>query len=323
MRVAVAQDKAEGVQLRTMRSFGVKSTQSRKAFLQPCSLDRAGTLAVVIIAALSVSVLSCTPTRGSANSPSAIPVTIISTPAPEPTVPEIPLEPSATPPRPGFHLVFADEFIGPQLNTRLWTSDMPWGSTTLKEDQRYSPDAVAQGRGVLTITATPQPKADRPYRSGVITTEKSLALKYGYAESRIQIPAGAGLWSAFWLTTTVPQDHSEIDIVEVLGQEPRQAYQVLHYGFGAKKGKALHVSTEPELSAGFHTFAVDWEPEYLIWYVDGVERFRVTENIPSVPMVLIVNLAVGGKDAWSGPPSRDTEFPAELKVDYVRVYQRD
>jgi len=301
----------------------VKSTQSRNALSHVRGLGWLAMPALVAVAVLSLSAVACAPPSGSANSPKATPVTIISTPAPEPTVPEIPLEPSSTPPRPGFHLVFADEFIGSQLNTRLWTSDMPWGSTTLKEDQRYSPDAVAQSRGVLTITATPQPKADKPYRSGVITTEKSLALKYGYAESRVQIPAGAGLWSAFWLTTTVPQDHSEIDIVEVLGQEPRQAYQVLHYGFGAKKGKALHISGEPELSAGFHTFSVDWEPEHLIWYVDGVEKFRVTENVPSVPMVLIVNLAVGGKDAWSGPPSRNTEFPAELKVDYVRVYQRD
>ena len=280
-------------------------------------------LSAALLVALATTIVSCVPSSGSANSSDGTPVTIIATPAPEPKEPDIPLEPSATPPLQGFHLVYADEFIGPRVNDQLWTFEMPWGDATLKEDQRYSPDAVTQSGGVLTIKATRQPTGGKPYRSGVITTEKSLALKYGYAEARMQVPPGAGLWSAFWLTTTVPKDHSEIDILEVLGQEPGQAYQVLHYGFGDNKGKALHVTPGPELSAGFHTFAVDWEPEHLIWYIDGVEKFRVTENVPSVPMVMIVNLAVGGKDAWSGPPGPNTEFPGSLNVDYVRVYQRD
>ena len=283
----------------------------------------AALLSAALLVATMTTVVSCAPSSSSTGSPDGTPVTIISTPAPEPREPDIPLEPSATPLRQGFHLVFADEFVGPQVNPQLWTFEMPWGDSTLKEDQRYSPDAVTQTGGLLTITATRQAMGGKPFRSGVITTEKSLALKYGYAEARMKVPPGAGLWSAFWLTTTVPKDHSEIDILEVLGQEPGQAYQVLHYGLGDNKGKALHVTPGPELSAGYHTFAVDWEPEYLIWYIDGIEKFRVTENIPSVPMVMILNLAVGGKDAWSGPPGPNTEFPASMNVDYVRVYQRD
>jgi beta-glucanase (GH16 family) len=74
---------------------------------------------------------------------------------------------------------------------------------------------------------------------------------------------------------------------------------------------------------GFHTFAVDWEPDHIVWYVDGVERRRLTANIPSNPTYLIANLSVGSPGSWAGPPNRYTVFPAQLKIDYIRVYKRN
>ena len=78
-----------------------------------------------------------------------------------------------------------------------------------------------------------------------------------------------------------------------------------------------------DCSVGFHTFAVDWEPDHIIWYVDGVERRRITANIPTQPMYLVANLSVGAPGSWAGPPSRYTVFPAQYKIDYIRVYQRN
>jgi beta-glucanase (GH16 family) len=60
----------------------------------------------------------------------------------------------------------------------------------------------------------------------------------------------------------------------------------------------------------------------MIWYVDGVERQRVTQGVPSSPMVIIANLAVGGPQSWSGPTDATTSFPAKYKIDYIRVFQR-
>jgi len=57
----------------------------------------------------------------------------------------------------------------------------------------------------------------------------------------------------------------------------------------------------PDYSAGYHTFGVDWRPGLLMWYVDGVERYRVSnQNVPSGPMYILANLAVGG--TWPGDP---------------------
>ena len=71
---------------------------------------------------------------------------------------------------------------------------------------------------------------------------------------------------------------------------------------------------------GMHTFGVDWEPNAIVWYIDGVERFRYTRTnrIPNAPMFVLANLAIGG---WPPPPNSSTPFPSELTVDYIRVYQ--
>jgi beta-glucanase (GH16 family) len=66
---------------------------------------------------------------------------------------------------------------------------------------------------------------------------------------------------------------------------------------------------------------VRWEPERLIFYLDGVERHRVEgPMVPSKKMYLLLNLAVGGD--WPGAPNGATPFPSSLAIDYVRVYKR-
>ncbi len=76
----------------------------------------------------------------------------------------------------------------------------------------------------------------------------------------------------------------------------------------------------PDFTKSYHTYAVDWQPNEIVWYVDGVERFHVTENVPSVPMYILANLAVGGD--WPGNPDATTPFPSYMDIDYIRVYQK-
>ncbi|MBL8015490.1 MAG: family 16 glycosylhydrolase, partial [Candidatus Doudnabacteria bacterium] len=66
---------------------------------------------------------------------------------------------------------------------------------------------------------------------------------------------------------------------------------------------------------------IDWQPDALVWYVDGIERWRFIDaaNIPSEPMYLLLNLAVGGD--WPGPPDASTIFPSYYEIDYVRVWK--
>jgi beta-glucanase (GH16 family) len=125
----------------------------------------------------------------------------------------------------------------------------------------------------------------------------------------------------------------EIDIMEFKGQQPDQVSGALHYGKPWPDNE--FVSESYRLPAGesftedFHTFALEWEEGVIRWYVDD-ELFQTQSNWNSAggafpapfdrPFHLILNLAVGG--GFVGNPTGSTPFPARMRVDYVRVYQR-
>jgi beta-glucanase (GH16 family) len=117
----------------------------------------------------------------------------------------------------------------------------------------------------------------------------------------------------------LPVDQSwppEIDLVEVTGPDPTTPILTYHsVGDGTPQAQ---VST-PDLSASWHTFAVDWRPGSLTWFIDDVPRFHVSLGVPTKPMYFLATLAVGGTEP--GRPDGTTRFPASLDIDYVRVWQ--
>ena len=111
--------------------------------------------------------------------------------------------------------------------------------------------------------------------------------------------------------------------MEILGQKPTVTEMHYHYldGSGAHRGPGL-AWTGPDFSAGWHTFGADWQAGALVWYVDGVERWRFTDAsaVTAKPQYLLLNLAVGGN--LPGAPNASTPFPSDYFVDYVRVWDR-
>ena len=88
---------------------------------------------------------------------------------------------------------------------------------------------------------------------------------------------------------------------------------------------ARGASTDPDYSPDFHTYGVEWSATAIVWYLDGVERYRSSEHVPIAGhgftgMHVIANLAVGG--SWPGAPDVSTVFPNQLEIDYIRVYSR-
>lgn len=219
----------------------------------------------------------------------------------------------------GKTLVFSDEFNGPSLNLAKWETQYVWGRTNGSELQYYSPSAFTFSNGVMHIKAEKKAMGGKPYTSGIITTFKSFKFTYGVVTARLRTPVGKGLWPALWLLDYaggVP----EIDIMEALGHQPDVTYMTLH--FPSATGKNLNVGTYyvgTKLSVGFHTLTLDWNAQRLIWYIDGIERYRVTQHIPNKPLYLLANLAVGGD--WPGAPDATTQFPAYYNLDYIRIYK--
>ncbi len=246
---------------------------------------------------------------------------------------------SGTPPRGGMTLTFADQFDRASLDDGpAWKTTFPGGLRTLKttgekqiymDDHYISPitrkpvpyDAHDIDKGVLTLKAIPTPGAllddvRMPFMSGMINSYDAMQMRYGYVETTAEIPAGKGLWPAFWLRSVDPTHPIEIDIVEMLGQTPGSYNGTVH-----TPGHQYNVARVklPDLSQGMHRFGVDWQHDFTSFYVDGKMMGRMaTPDALDSPMYMIGNLAVGG---WAGAPDGKTPWPAEFKIDSVRVWQ--
>ncbi len=153
----------------------------------------------------------------------------------------------------------------------------------------------------------------------------------------MKLPAGGqGLWPAFWMLggnidRTPWSGAGEIDVMEQIGREPGTVHGTLH-GPGYSGAHAL--TGETKLADGkmlrdrFHTFAVEWEPATIRFYVDDrLYETRTPADLPAGaawvydhPFFVLLNLAVGGD--WPGNPDGTTVLPSTMQVDWVRVYSR-
>ena len=235
-------------------------------------------------------------------------------------------------PLPGYtNLIFEDNFnsYNPVWHHgHWWTREGDRSTTTTNEQEAYTPANITVKNGMLNITAKKQTVAVNgktyDYTSGLVETggdqygySHKFAFQYGYMEVRIKVPAGQGLWPAFWLWPANYQDPPEIDIMEILGSEPQETNMTVHY----PGGNAGYVFDGVNLSRNFHIYGCEWTPDYIAWFLDGVEvaRFSDAADVSHQPMYLILNLAVGGD--WPGPVSNSV-LPATMEVDWVRVYQK-
>jgi len=257
------------------------------------------------------------------------------TPTSLPPTPTITPEPTPEWERSGWTLIWQDEFEGSELDPEKWVAEIGghgWGNN---EYQFYTdrPENVRLEKGNLVIEARKEFFIRRHYTSGRIKTQGLFSFTYGRVEARMKLPYGQGIWPAFWMLgdniDEVPWPLSgEIDIVEHIGKEPRRIYGTVHGPGYSGSGGIGHFSTLPEnsLQEEFHTFAIEWDPGEIRWFVDDEQFFKLTpeqvnkEWVYDHPFFILINLAVGGY--WPGYPDESTVFPQFLTVDYVRVYQR-
>ncbi len=208
----------------------------------------------------------------------------------------------------------------------------------------------------LTIAAIPTPPElseqalGQPFLSGALSSHEmrsgqldsdgelitdKFATTYGYVEGRIRVGQIPGMLSSFYLFRRWAGEHApEIDIIEYLGENPygeEKAFQTYHYR-DVSHGEILSsptmqfpresglLSDEIDLD-GFHTYSVLWEPNLVIWYINGQEVQRLTgRQIARQSMNIIVYLVAGS--AWAPRPADNAPFPLEIEVDYIRAYKR-
>jgi beta-glucanase (GH16 family) len=163
------------------------------------------------------------------------------------------------------------------------------------------------------------------FASSRMETENSFSQTYGKFEARIKFPPGEGLWPAFWLEgTNVDQVGwpacGEIDVIEP--QAGKNPYLVDAYAHATRFRHQAFLTVPQPITAGFHTYGVVWNPKGITWYFDGhaYSHAKAYKGWPfDKPFFIILNLAVGG--GYTGPPDKNTPFPAHLVVDWIRVYR--
>ncbi len=235
---------------------------------------------------------------------------------------------------PGWTLTFQDEFNGTLLDTSKWLTTFTGGGTSASgqgEQEYYSSSMVSfpytGASGYLQFNTSL--RSTNLYNSGMINTYGKFSQTYGYFEMRAQIPSGQGMWPAFWLynyKNPVVWSPPEIDVMEIGGGLPGTDYMSYH---GPSSGQSQNVMTTGDLSLAYHTYAIDWEPGSITWYLDGVQKYQITSatvsDIPSTPMYILANLAIGGN--WLGNPdsatiAKITANTVPMKIDYIRAYQK-
>lgn len=273
--------------------------------------------------------------------------TTVAPPEPAETTTTTTLVVDVPPPAPvhppeGYELVWSDEFDGDRIDPENWTYDIGgwgWGNG---EAQYYTdrPENARLQDGVLVIEARFEKFEDAYYTSSRLKSEGLAEFQYGYIETRAKVPAGAGLWPAFWmLGTTFERDESnpidsnwpqagEIDIMEYVGREPNITYGTIHGpGYAGAGGLGKWNRQGEPIADGWHTYAVEWDADGIRWFFDGEmygdlgrEVVGEREWVFDQPFFLLLNLALGG--TFPGPIGLDVDFPKQFLVDHVRVYQR-
>jgi beta-glucanase (GH16 family) len=243
-------------------------------------------------------------------------------------------------------LLWSQEFneaAGTPPSSKFFDYDLGGGGWGNKELQWYTEDAVkTNGEGQLEISVTKIPPVaedelpyncfgDCQYFSGRIKTQDKIRFKYGRMEARLKLPAGTGVWPAFWMLGSNikakgwPQS-GEIDIIELRGREPELAIVSAHgpgYSGAASKTGSKRYSTP--LSDDYHVYAIEWAANKISWFVDGKLVHTLTNKsvkagtyVFNQDFFLILNVAMGG-DFDGGQLDSDIEG-VKMNVDWIRYY---
>jgi beta-glucanase (GH16 family) len=284
-----------------------------------------------------------------------------------------PLPSLAAAPPGDWQLVWSDEFSAPAINKTKWTFDVDcWGGGNAERQCYTAKSANARiSKGQLVITARrerttgpalpasqranpaePGALVTRDYNSARLTTRGKASWRYGRIEVHASLPQGQGTWPAIWMLPEKDKygtwtASGEIDILEAVNlgvacavcTDGREDTILGTLHFGRPWPGNTHSGTEahhPPVLKGFHTYAIEWQPDQITWQVDG-ETYAIRQRnewwtsgsaAPGAPFDqpfhLILNLAFGG----GLPESRglkgisNTNFPKRFLIDWVRVWQK-
>jgi hypothetical protein len=233
----------------------------------------------------------------------------------------------------GRKLLFDEDFRQLSVSARgpgtQWIAHTPWGGdfgdAAFADPEPGFPFGVTDGVFHIELRRN----AAGTWQSGLLATQdpqgNGFAARYGYFEMRAKLPPGPGTWPGFWLDAMTPQgspDPSvEVDVIEQYGKFPGNYNSTVTVwpkpGHG-KPDSHMHINTVASgtMAAAYHTYGVDVGPEWIVFYMDREETWRIRTPVEHThPLMILVDLALG-----SGWPIDQTPSPSFMDIDYIRVF---
>ncbi|MGD0104567.1 MAG: glycoside hydrolase family 16 protein, partial [Rhodopila sp.] len=204
-----------------------------------------------------------------------------------------------------------------------WFVNPGYGPTSAADADPYS---IVNGNLDIAVMPTPADVASpavggQSYVSGMLTTYPSFPQEYGYFEINAEMSSAPGTMSAFWLLPTSGAWPPEIDIAEVLANDPTMLVTTAHTSTLSSQEQGL--TTVSNMTTGFNTYAVDWEANTITWYFNGQQVYQIaTPADMHQPMYIVVDTAAGTSNSWEGAPTSGSETGA-MQINYIHVYSSD
>ncbi|MBN2270616.1 MAG: glycoside hydrolase family 16 protein [Sedimentisphaerales bacterium] len=242
-------------------------------------------------------------------------------------------------------VVWSDEFNGDAIDRSVWTWDVGghgFGNGQMEYDTARTENSYIEN-GSLVIEARREDYRGKSFTSARMLTQGRFAFEYGQLEARIKVPDTAnGLWPAFWMLGNNSPGIGwpmcgEADILEMgskagidKGLQRRKINCALHFA-GANGRKGMHdawLDAPVDLNLDYHLYKISWTPEYMKFYLDGVEfaSWDITaDHLREFhqPFFIILNIAVGGwNSSYTGvstPRAVTASLPAKMYVDWIRL----
>lgn len=233
-------------------------------------------------------------------------------------------------------LIFADEFDSDGIPDQSKWSLCPLGTSDWCNQMSESYDQAYVKNGNLVLVGE---KKDGKYLAGGIQSKDKFSFSFGRVECRVRLPHHPdGAFPAVWMMPQTPLYQGwpacgEIDIMEHIRQEPH-IHQTIHTHYRNNLGHSEGTTAQTKCDYwDYVTYAVEWTPDKLTFFVDGNETFSYGNmNLPNeLEMMqwpfgagssyyLILNMGLGDPGTWAGPAD-DANLPAVMEIDWIRVYQ--
>lgn len=237
-----------------------------------------------------------------------------------------------------WELLWSEDFDGAEgsfPDPERWTADIGgwgWGNNELQHYTDRPENVRLSGDGTLLITARREPYDGSEWTSARIKTEGLQEVSHGWIGARIKLPAGRGIWPAFWMlgndfAEVGWPDCGEIDILELRGSAPADLNGTVHGpGYSGGDGIGGSLRADSSLADDFHVYNVVWEEDRVWWFLDDVLYYTFSrDEVPEFgrwvydhPFFLILNVAVGGN--YPLPPDASTPDEVTMEVDWVRAF---